>query len=180
LLDIVNSKNFESHLFLQKYNDYATIIKSMVKDKTTKFLTENYSETQELGKSLAEEIKGGQKAVVLGLKGDLGAGKTTFLQGFAKGLGVKEKVTSPTFVIMNRFDVKKGKFKNFYHLDCYRIEKFKEMENLGFEEIINNSKNIVCIEWPEKIKRILPEDIILIKFKIGLDNKREITIDYGK
>jgi len=143
------------------------------------YLTENYLETQEVGKGLAEEIKGGSKAVVFGLKGDLGSGKTTFLQGFAKGLGIKEKIISPTFVIMNRFDLK-GKFKNFYHLDCYRIEKAKEMENLGFEEIINNPKNIVCIEWPEKIKSILPKDIILIKFKILEGDKREITIDYGK
>ena len=144
------------------------------------YLTEDYSETQEVGRDLAEEIKSGPRAVVFGLRGDLGAGKTTFLQGFAKGLGIKEKIISPTFVIMNRFDIKKGSFRNFYHLDCYRIEKAKEMENLDFEEIINNPKNIVCIEWPEKIKSILPKDIILIKFKILEGDKREITIDYGK
>jgi len=144
------------------------------------YLTENYAETQEIGEGLAEEIKEQKKAIVFGLKGDLGAGKTTFLQGFARGLGIKEKVISPTFVIMNRFDIKKGKFKNFYHLDCYRIEKVNEMENLGFEEIIANPKNIVCIEWPEKIKKILPKDLILIKFKITKENNREITINYGK
>jgi tRNA threonylcarbamoyladenosine biosynthesis protein TsaE len=144
------------------------------------FLTENYLETQDIGMALAEETKNRDKAVVFGLKGDLGAGKTTFLQGFAKGMGIKEKVISPTFVIMNRFDIKKGKFKNFYHLDCYRIEDVKEMENLGFEEIISDPQNVVCIEWPEKIKKILPEEIILIKFKITSENNREITIDYGK
>lgn len=143
------------------------------------YLTENYLETKEVGEDLAKEIKRGPGAVVFGLKGDLGAGKTTFLQGFAKGLGIKEKVISPTFVIMNRFDLK-GKFNNFYHLDCYRIEKSKEMESLGFEEIINNPKNIVCIEWPEKIKKLLPEDVISIKFKILDGDKREIIIDYGK
>jgi tRNA threonylcarbamoyladenosine biosynthesis protein TsaE len=144
------------------------------------FFTEDYSETQELGMSLAKEIKNRKKVVVFGLKGDLGSGKTTFLQGFAKGLGIKEKVISPTFVIMNRFDIKKRRFKNFYHLDCYRIERTKEMENLGFEEIISNPKNIVCIEWPEKIKRILPKDLISIKFKILRGDNREIIIDYGK
>ncbi len=143
------------------------------------YLTENYLETQEIGRDLAEEIKKGSRAIVFGLKGDLGAGKTTFLQGFAEGLGIKEKIISPTFVIMNRFNIK-GDFKNFYHLDCYRIEKAKEMENLGFEEIINNPKNIVCIEWPEKIKSILPKDMILIKFKILDGDKREIIINYGK
>lgn len=143
------------------------------------YFTEKKEETWEVGKGLAEELAGQKKAPVFGLKGDLGAGKTTFLQGFGKGLGVKEKIISPTFVIMNRFPVKKGAFRNFYHFDCYRIENFKEMRNLGFEEIIGDSKNIVCIEWPEKIKKILPKDINMIKFEIMGGDKRKITIDYG-
>jgi len=150
-----------------------------LKNKEDQFFTEGYLETQEIGEDMAKEVKEQKRAVVFGLKGDLGAGKTTFLQGFAKGLGIKEKVISPTFVIMNRFDIKKGKFKNFYHLDCYRIERAKEMENLGFEEIISDPKNIVCIEWPEKIKKILPPDLISISFILEGD-KREIIIDYGK
>jgi tRNA threonylcarbamoyladenosine biosynthesis protein TsaE len=149
-------------------------------ENQAQFLTEDYLETQDIGMALAETIEVQDKAIVFGLKGDLGAGKTTFLQGFAKGLGIKEKVISPTFVIMNRFDIKKGKFKNFYHLDCYRIERAKEMENLGFEEIISDPKNIVCIEWPEKIKKILPPDLISISFNILEGDKREIIIDYGK
>jgi tRNA threonylcarbamoyladenosine biosynthesis protein TsaE len=144
------------------------------------YLTENYKETQELGKSLAEDLKMQKRALVFGLKGNLGAGKTTFIQGFAKGLGIKNKITSPTFIIMNRFDIKKGKFRSFYHFDCYRIEKVKEIDNLGFKEIISNPKNIVCIEWPEKIKKVLPKDIIYINFKNVSEEQREITIDYGK
>lgn len=149
-------------------------------ENQVQFLTEDYLETQDIGMALAETIEAQDKAIVLGLSGDLGAGKTTFLQGFAKGLGIKEKVISPTFVIMNRFDIKKGKFKNFYHFDCYRIERAKEMENLGFEEIISDPKNIVCIEWPEKIKKILPLDLISIRFNILEGDNREIIIDYGK
>ena len=144
------------------------------------YLTENYKETQDLGRTLADELKPQKKALVFGLKGDLGAGKTTFIQGFAKGLGIKNKITSPTFVIMNRFDIKKGKFRSFYHFDCYRIEKAKEMVNLGFEEIISNPKNIVCLEWPEKIKKMLPKDVIYINFKNVSEDKREMIIDYGK
>ncbi len=151
-----------------------------LKENQVQFSTEDYLETQDIGMALAETIEAQDKAIVFGLSGDLGAGKTTFLQGFAKGLGIKEKVISPTFVIMNRFDIKKGKFNNFYHLDCYRIEKVKEMENLGFEEIISDPKNIVCIEWPEKIKKILPSDLISINFNILEGDKREIIIDYGK
>ena len=150
------------------------------KENQVQFSTENHLETQDIGQALAETIEIQDKAIVFGLSGDLGVGKTTFLQGFAKGLGVKEKVISPTFVIMNRFDIKKAKFENFYHLDCYRIEDVKEMKNLGFEEIISNPKNIVCIEWPEKIKKILPEYLISVKFKILEGDNREITIKYGK
>ena len=129
---------------------------------------------------VTEILKPQKGALVFGLKGELGAGKTTFLQGFAKGLGIKNKIISPTFVIMNRFPIKKGKFTNFYHLDCYRIEDAKEMKNLEFEEIINNSKNIVCIEWPEKIKKALPKNINMIKFDILEGDKRKIIIDYGE
>lgn len=144
------------------------------------YFTENYLETQEIGRCLAEELKSGKKAAVFGLKGSLGAGKTTFLQGFAKGLGIKEKVVSPTFVIMNRFGIKKGRFRNFYHFDCYRLERAEELENLGYKEIISNPQNIVCIEWPERIKKLLPDDSILINFKILEGDNRKITINYGE
>jgi len=161
-----------------KAKDLVRVLKG-VKNRLN-FFTENYLETQDVGMALAEETKNREKAIVFGLSGDLGAGKTTFLQGFAKGLGIEEKVISPTFVIMNRFDIKKGSFKNFYHLDCYRIEKAEEIKNLNFEEIIADPKNVVCIEWPEKIKKILPEELISIRFKIIKEDNREIIIDYGK
>jgi len=144
------------------------------------YFVEKTEETKEVGKILSENLKPQKGALVFGLKGELGAGKTTFLQGFAKGLGVREKVISPTFVIMNRFPIKKGKFTNFYHFDCYRIENVEEMKNLEFEEIIGNSKNIVCIEWPEKIKKALPTDINMIKFDVLEGDKRKIIIDYGE
>jgi len=144
------------------------------------YLTEKSKETQEVGKMLSERLKSSKRALVFGLKGNLGAGKTTFLQGFAKGLGIKDRITSPTFVIVKRFSIKKGKFRNFYHLDCYRIENFKEMNNLGFKEIISDFRNIVCIEWPEKIRKILPQGTVFIKFDILGEDKRKITINHGK
>lgn len=144
------------------------------------YLTENSKETKEVGKELSGRLRPQKRALVFGLKGNLGAGKTTFLQGLAKGLGIKEKITSPTFVIMKRFSVKKGNFRNFYHLDCYRIENFKEMNNLGFKEIISNPQNIICIEWPEKIKKILPKGTVFINFHILGEDKRRITINYGE
>jgi len=137
-----------------------------------KYTTTNARQTQRIGRELAGKIlkmPPGKTAVVLSLYGNLGSGKTTFLQGFAKGLGIKEKILSPTFVIMKRF-------KNFYHVDCYRINKAKEISELGFKEIISNPQNIVAIEWPEKIQKALPKNLIKLNFKFINKNTREILI----
>ncbi len=147
------------------------------------------NQTKKLGVGLAKKIlKANPKktAIVLGLEGNLGGGKTTFLQGFAKGLGVKEKILSPTFILIKKFQIPNSKFqinlkfKTFYHLDCYRIEKSKEILDLGFKEIIKNPQNIIAIEWSERIKKILPKSRISIKFKILSRKERKITIDVAK
>ena len=139
------------------------------------YFSENLKETQEIGKNLAEEIK---KRRIFIIKGDLGAGKTTLVQGFAKGLGITQKVNSPTFILMNKYPLKKNKF--LYHLDLYRINKKKELESLDIKELINNKNNIVIIEWPEKIKDILPKDTVCIEMKVLEENKRKIIIKYGE
>jgi len=143
-----------------------------------KFITKSAKQTQKLGETYAKEILaicGNKNAIVIGLSGNLGGGKTTFLQGFAKGSGVKEKILSPTFVIMKHF-------KNFYHFDCYRFNKPEDVLELGWKEIISNPKNIVAVEWPEKIKTVLPKNIIFINFKFVDNNTREIKFDssFGK
>jgi len=167
----------------------------------TKIITKSSQQTRELGEKLAkglflvgENFKSNQfenisplevrmearkrGAIVLGLSGDLGSGKTTFLQGFAKGLGIKEKILSPTFVIQKRFNIYNPKFKNFYHIDCYRLEKEKDVLMLGWKEIANNPQNIIAIEWPEKIKKVLPKNIIWIKFKFIDDKTRGVNLKY--
>ena len=135
-------------------------------------ITKSAGETQKVGRFLAGEIKKEKrvegKAVIIALEGDLGGGKTTFVQGFAKGLGIKDKITSPTFVIFKKYDF-------FYHIDCYRI-KDKDLLELDFNEIINNNKNIVIIEWAEKIKKILPKNTLWMKFEYLDKNKRKIII----
>ncbi len=117
-------------------------------------------------------------ALVLALEGDLGSGKTTFVQGLAKGLQIKENITSPTFVILKKFQVPGSRFHFFYHIDCYRLEKPKELLDLGVEKILLDSQNIVAIEWPEKIKKILPAGFIKIKFEFADNTKRKITMNY--
>jgi len=140
-------------------------------------LSNNPSQTKKIGKILAKELQKtiSKKTLILGLIGDLGGGKTTFLQGFTKSLGIKEKILSPTFIILRKFKVKSSKFKVFYHIDCYRIEKPKEILNLGFKEIISNPQNIVAIEWADRIKKILPKGSIILKFEFLDKNKRKIT-----
>jgi tRNA threonylcarbamoyladenosine biosynthesis protein TsaE len=144
-------------------------------------ISNNSSKTKEVGNILAKEIlkclEKRNSALILSLKGDLGAGKTTFIQGFALGLGIKQKILSPTFIIMNRYDVKSKCFNNFYHIDCYRIEDYKELEVLEFKEIISDPKNIIAIEWPEKIKNDLFKSTVDIKFKTLEEYKRKIIIN---
>ena len=142
-------------------------------------LTINSSETKKLGKLFSQDIlkySSKKQAVIIGLEGNLGSGKTCFLQGFASGLGIKEKITSPTFVIMKKYKLndKKISFSYFYHIDCYRIKKPKELLCLGFKKIISEPQNIIAIEWADQIKNILPKKNINIKFIFIDKNKRKI------
>jgi len=146
-----------------------------------KFLTNSPKQTQKLGENLAKKILRlplRKKALVFGLEGDLGEGKTTFLKGFAWGLGIKEKITSPSFVIMKKFRIATETYnlkpKTFVHIDCYRIGKPKEILALGFKEIISDPKNIVAIEWAERVHEIMPKDTTWVKFEFLGKKKRKI------
>ena len=153
-----------------------------------KFVSNNPEESRKFARDLAAnlmsrsrlDISGG--ALVLALMGDLGSGKTTFAQAFAEGLGVKEKVKSPTFIIFRKSKVADKKwqekvFKYFYHFDVHRINSEKEILNLGWEEIISNPENIVLVEWADKIEKILPKNSVKINFKHLKGDKREIVLN---
>lgn len=142
-----------------------------------KKITTSVRQTQKVGEDLAKgilKLPAKKFATVIGLHGNLGAGKTTFLQGFAKGLKVKEKILSPTFVIQKRFKMNDRNFKNFYHIDCYRLEDHKDILELEFKKIVENPENIIAIEWPGKIKKVLPKGVININFEFIDEKKREI------
>ena len=163
-----------------------------------KNITKSKEETQKFAKNFAKNLlaKSGlanrKTSLIVGLYGNLGAGKTTFIQGFAKGIGIKEKITSPTFVIFKKFKIAQksptnrkpeianktqgANFKNFIHIDAYRIENPKEFIILKWNELIKNPYNVILIEWADKIKKILPKNYIKINFKFIDENKREITI----
>lgn len=141
------------------------------------FFTDNPGQTRKAGAILAREIlktRPGKKAVVVGLSGDLGGGKTTFLQGLAGRLGVRQKILSPTFVIVRRLSVPgPGKFKELFHIDCYRVRNPKELLLLGLGEIMAQPENIVVVEWADKILDILPSDVMILKFDyVGLRRRR--------
>ncbi len=148
------------------------------------YFTKCQKETISLGKEIAEKLikkKKRKKALILALIGDLGGGKTTFLKGFAKGIGIKEKILSPTFILIRKFEIQNQvlNFKYFYHIDCYRIEKPKEILALNFKNIIDYPKNIVAIEWADKIREILPKKIFFLKFEVLGKTKRKIAF-YSK
>ena len=144
------------------------------------YVTGSGRETEALGQKFGQAIikNRAKTPVVLGLIGDLGSGKTTFLKGLAKGLKIKNRITSPTFVIIKQFDVppKTSFFKYFYHIDCYRIEKPEEILGLNFFEIISSPFNIVAIEWADRIKKLLPPRSILLEFKFVDKTKRKIRL----
>lgn len=115
-------------------------------------------------------------AHILALSGDLGAGKTTFTQILAKKIGITEHVTSPTFVIMRTYEADHGMFDTLVHIDAYRVEDVKEMEVLRIPELFVQPRTIVCIEWPEKIKDIVPPDAFNILISAHDDGSRIIMM----
>jgi len=131
---------------------------------------------KKFGVDFAKKLKGGE---ILALVGELGAGKTTFTQGLADGFGIKGKITSPTFVIMNEYLINsklKIKDSKLFHLDSYRLKDEKNMVALGVVELLNDPKNIVVIEWADRLKKFLKNYcVIWLDFKIkGIG--REINI----
>lgn len=136
-----------------------------------KVITHKAEETQQFAQNLAKKFSGG----VIALSGQLGAGKTTFVQGFAKGLGTKDKIISPTFILIRQHPIPKLK-KMLYHIDLYRLETDHDIKELGIQEIMETKENIVLIEWAEKIKDLLPNDTTWIQLQAINQNTRQITL----
>jgi tRNA threonylcarbamoyladenosine biosynthesis protein TsaE len=133
--------------------------------KTT---TTSADHTRALGAALGALLRPGD--VVL-LAGDLGAGKTTFAQGVAAALGVDEPVTSPTFTIVHEYD---GRVP-LAHIDVYRLETLGELHDLGFEEIVDDTK-VTLIEWGDMVAQALPTDRLLVRLELAVDDdERFIT-----
>jgi tRNA threonylcarbamoyladenosine biosynthesis protein TsaE len=116
-------------------------------------------------------------ATTLTLAGNLGAGKTTITQQLATVLGVSEVITSPTFVVMKRYQTNHPVFLELIHIDAYRIEQEEEMVVLGFVEWLKKPQTLICIEWPEKISGLIPPSALRVALEVVDENTRKIS--YG-
>lgn len=170
-------------------------------------ITKSAEETFQLGKKIGADLKENpyvneadwvpqgwrrkeNRALVLTLTGELGSGKTTFLQGLADGLGVKQRIISPTFILLRKYGILldshigydiKGRrplLKNFYHLDLYRLEGGieEQLVELGYEEFVNEPESIIAVEWAEKASGVYPDDLLWFKFEDLGGDERKIII----
>ena len=137
--------------------------------KEREFISNRVHETERFAESLAEGFTGGE---VLLLHGDLGAGKTHFVKGLAKGLGIDEVITSPTFALHNSYE---GRL-TLNHFDFYRIEDPEEVAILGLDEFFYDKHAVSAIEWSENIKDLLPKNCINITIEKISDNSRKIIV----
>lgn len=130
---------------------------------------------------LAELIKSKQKdnessgAAVIGLQGHLGAGKTAFTKIIANELGIKEIVTSPTFVIMKIYEPNNGPWKRLIHIDAYRLERMEELQAIEYEKIVSDNQNLILIEWPDNVGLDNFSSNCLLNFELK-DDVHYITI----
>lgn len=154
-----------------------------------KYVTKSAAETATFAKKWVESLAPEKNsdvisgATIIALNGNLGSGKTTFTQAVARELGVTEQVTSPTFVIQKIYEIKNTEFlekkaplTRLVHIDAYRLEDASELETIGFSEIAADAKNLILIEWPERVAQLLPKNTRNIYFTFVDENTREIVV----
>ncbi|MCX6737317.1 MAG: tRNA (adenosine(37)-N6)-threonylcarbamoyltransferase complex ATPase subunit type 1 TsaE [Candidatus Parcubacteria bacterium] len=149
--------------------------------KTLTFITHSPEETQQIGTVLGELVEKlvNKRAIVIGLNGVLGAGKTELVKGIAHFFNIQEKILSPTFVIAKEFKVKRGHFINFWHFDLYRFNEFSNLIPLGWSDLIKEKENIILVEWADKFKKQLLPDYI-VSLQVVSKTERSIIIKRGR
>jgi tRNA threonylcarbamoyladenosine biosynthesis protein TsaE len=139
-----------------------------------KYISKSEQETRAIAKKVAAELKGGE---TLCLIGDLGAGKTAFTKGLARALGVKQIITSPTFVLMKNYKTTgQRSIKQLTHIDAYRLSEGRELEAIGALEYFNGKDCVTVIEWADRVRDAWPKKIIKVEFRILKGERREIEI----
>lgn len=150
----------EYDLFCYNYRMGKTVIQS-----------KSAEQTKTIGREYAKQVRDGG---LLLLYGDLGAGKTTFTQGFAEGLGIKRHINSPTFLLMRTYEIPKNLDGKFYHLDLYRLDNGEGVDDLGIDEILQNPKNVVVVEWADRLNGRLPVSGIKLYFEYQNNDQRTL------
>ena len=146
------------------------------------FVSNSIEETQKFAAGFAKKLKPGD---ITALYGSLGAGKTAFIQGLAKGLGFTGKVFSPTFIFVRPYKIseqkagsgeRKSNIETLYHIDLYRLDKPTDLKSIGIGEFLAEPNSVSAIEWPEKIGKFLPKGATKIKIEVLGENKRKIIL----
>lgn len=136
--------------------------------KTIDKITNSEEETVALATALAKSVKA---PAIITLRGDLGAGKTVFSRGFARALGVEGPISSPTFTIVQEYELKAG---TLYHMDLYRISSDEEAISFGIEEFLNDEQAINLIEWPQRLEWLLPKTVIPVEITHVSEFQRKV------
>jgi tRNA threonylcarbamoyladenosine biosynthesis protein TsaE len=118
-------------------------------------------------------------ATLIALVGELGAGKTFFTKALGKALGVKETIKSPSFNLMKIYEIKnkQQKIKTLIHVDCYRLNNSEELVDIGFLDYFDQNNRLIVVEWADKVKGVLPNDAVWIKFEINKNNTRTVIVN---
>lgn len=141
-------------------------------------LSKSLSDTRAIAEDFLDSLKTAEHATVVALSGDLGAGKTAFTKELGNLLGIPhDQITSPTFVIMKIFNIHHSLFEHLIHIDAYRLEDEQELVSLGWNEIIEDPKNLILIEWPEMVKGLIPKDARKLSLKFVDESTREIRVE---
>lgn len=150
--------------------------------KTIEVVLNSVAQTRKVAEELAHVLvlkkRKNDHALVIGLEGELGSGKTTFLQGFARGLQVSPALKSPTFVVMRSYKIRAPDsiYKRFIHIDAYRLETVKEINHLGWKNLIKDPYNVVAVEWFNNIKRVFPRSYTKVRLSHISKNKRQLQV----
>ncbi len=137
-------------------------------------------ETQKIAKDILRILseQASTHATILALEGELGAGKTTFTQGLAHALGIKEQLTSPTFVILKQYEIPNNPhFKKLIHIDAYRLEDHRDLIHLGILEEMQDPATLILIEWADRVKELFTTPPVTIHFDHINETARSITIN---
>ncbi len=137
------------------------------------FISHNLAETENIAQELLSSLA---DKSILALSGNLGAGKTTFVKFLAKVLGLEENITSPTFVLLKAYDIDFADFKKFVHVDCYRLDAKEDLADIGLQDYVADTSNLLLIEWADKINNLPLDKVLHIKIEILGETSRKFII----